>query len=466
MTASPPLVSVYVTSHNYGRYIRQCLDSVLAQTMQDFELIVIDDGSTDGSPAIIETYVGDPRIVPVYQHNKGLTVTNNIALRMAQGEFIMRLDADDWLDPHALEIMSGVLRRKPDVGMVFPDYYIVGEGGEIEETVRRHDFDQVTLMDQPAHGACTMIRRQCLLDLGGYDETLRCQDGYDLWVRFIEHFRVENVNLPLFFYRQHGVSLTRNEERILTTRAEIIARHASLRDSGLTALAILPVRGRTGGRDSMSLRPLGDRALIDWSIDAALGAHYVKTLAVTTPDEEILEHVRRKYGERVVCVSRDPRLAAPNTYIEDTLLDALAAAADTANPPEAVVHLNEIAPFRTAEQIDTAVEVMCLFDTDVTVAVRADTDVFYQHDGGGLKLLRKTSRLRLEREELYRQVAGLRVIRRAFLETRKTTMAERTGHIVIDQRAAHLLRTDFDWKIAEFLAAELAHPQTMKRAST
>ena len=120
-----PLVTVYITNHNYGRYVEQAIQSVLRQTLRDFELIIIDDGSTDNSREIIERYADHEQIVTIYQQNKGLNVTNNIALRAARGRYLMRLDADDYLDENALMVLAGVLERNPDVGLVFPDYFPV-----------------------------------------------------------------------------------------------------------------------------------------------------------------------------------------------------------------------------------------------------------------------------------------------------------------------------------------------------
>ena len=105
-----------------------------------------------------------------YQKNKGIVVSNNLALRLSKAKYIMRLDSDDWLDPHALEIMSNILERDKKISLVFPDYYEVDKNGKIIGQVRRHDFKKVKLLDQPAHGACTMIRKENLLDIGGYDE--------------------------------------------------------------------------------------------------------------------------------------------------------------------------------------------------------------------------------------------------------------------------------------------------------
>lgn len=163
-----PLVTIYITNYNYGKYIKQAIDSVLSQTLDDFELIIIDDGSTDNSKEIIESYSGRSNVQIVYQQNKGLNVTNNVALKLATGKYIVRLDADDFFEKNALQVMTNVLEGDDDLGLVFPDYYLVDEDGNVLHTERRHSFDEdVTLLDMPAHGACTMIRKSFLQILGG-----------------------------------------------------------------------------------------------------------------------------------------------------------------------------------------------------------------------------------------------------------------------------------------------------------
>ncbi|MCG8511122.1 MAG: glycosyltransferase, partial [Rhodospirillales bacterium] len=218
VNAKFPQISIYIVNHNYGRYIEQAIQSVLNQTCDDYELLIIDNGSTDGSEEIISRYSNHEKVVTLFQDNIGLNRTNNVAIDETTGRYVMRLDADDYLHENALEVLAGTLDRRDDVGLVFPDYYLVDADGRLLDILRRHNFDEVTLLDQPAHGACTMIRRECLRALDGYDESYHCQDGWDLWVRFIGRYGVANVNLPLFYYRQHGTSLTDNEERILATR--------------------------------------------------------------------------------------------------------------------------------------------------------------------------------------------------------------------------------------------------------
>jgi len=459
-----PLVSVYIVNHNYAQYIEQAIQSVLNQTLQDFELIIIDDGSTDHSRDIIERYAGHEKIVTIFQQNNGLNVTNNIALRIARGRYIIRLDADDWFDQHALHVLSGVLDRNPDTGLVFPDYYLVDPQGEILDFVRRHNFDDVTLMDQPAHGACTLIRTACLSEIGGYDEEFRRQDGYELWIRFVQHYGVQNVNLPLFYYRQHPVSLTKNEERLLETRARILAKHASYSEHKHgKAVAIVPVRGQITEPGSRALRLLGGKPLIEWTIDTALAAERISDVIVSSPDQGVLSHVRQLYGDQVIVISREAKMARLNSYVDEAILHALEQYVKTGvGEPEVVTTLYIESPFRLPRHIDSAIDVLALFSTDSVVAVRPETDVFYQHNGSGLQLVRSGTQLRLEADELYREVGDMRTVRTEYLKEHRSAVGGRVGHIVMDEKAAFSVLSEWDWEVAELYVEYHAKIKNLK----
>jgi CMP-N-acetylneuraminic acid synthetase len=449
---SEVLVTVYITNHNYERYLRESIESVLRQKFSAFELIIIDDGSTDGSAAILDAYEGNPKIRIVRQENQGLTVSNNIALRLARGKYLIRLDADDYLDENALLVMANHLEQHAEVGLVFPDYYLVDSEGGLIRLERRHNFtDGVSLYDQPAHGACTMIRRDCLLALGGYNEDFSCQDGYDLWIRFIEEYKISNVNLPLFYYRQHPSNLTGNETRILETRARIKEQH--LRDRPmLDVLCVMPVRGTAADPQSPIFKKIGDRALLDWSIDAAREAKSVKAIVVVTSDTLVIDHVSSRYPD-VSVIRRPAELGRLNTPLEATVSYALAEwSRDTQQSADALLMLYAEAPFRGARVIDMAVNAMRLFDTDSVVAVRQETDFFYRHDGSGLTPVQRDRVLRLEREGLFRETAGMHLVKRRFFEQHNKVVGGRLGHVAVDAVAALVVRSPFDLWIAEQVA--------------
>lgn len=449
-----PTVTVYITNHNYGQYIEESINSVLKQTFQNFELIIIDDGSTDNSREILARYERLPNVVTIYQRNRGLNITNNIALRQSRGKYIMRLDADDFLDENALMVLSGVLDRNPMVGMVFPDFFLANEHGTVTEIVRRYDFKDVTLMDKAAHGACTMIRRRCLEQIGGYDESFTCQDGYDIWIKCIQKFKIQNVNLPLFYYRQHTCNLTRSEDRILNTRASILKKQMLCRGRKLPALGIIPVRGSNVDNRSVVLRKFAGRPLIDWTVKAALSADRLTAVAVTTPDTLLLEYIGDTYGDKVLRIRREPRLAAFNTNIEDTLFHAVDQAQQQIGiiRPEVLALLYVEAPFRTGKNIDNAIDVLEFFDTEMVICVRPETGSIYKHNGSGLQSVRQSQSLRLEREELFMEVGKMRILRRSYLEQKGYMNGGRMGHVVVTQKEAFCLNTEWDWSVGEMIA--------------
>ena len=362
------LVTVYITNFNYGKFIKQAIESVLMQTEQSFELIIIDDGSTDNSKEIIEKYKDLKNIRIVYQKNKGLNVTNNIALRAARGKYIVRLDADDYFSPNALELLLEKLESDSMLGMVFPDYFLVDTQGEVLERQKRHDFDnEVKLFDQAAHGACTMIRVQFLREIGGYDESFSCQDGYELWVKFTSKFKVSNINEPLFYYRKHGKNLTSNEDRILDTRATINSKYVKKFNKEIKSVAIIPVRGE--GNDIYKL-PFGSHTLLEEKINQALESNFITKVIVTSPDENIKQLINDKYEnlDKVSFFYRDKSKTRINVDLNSTL--ELIVKKFKNLDFKAITILAIEFPFLKPSKIDDAINTMVLFDADSLISVR------------------------------------------------------------------------------------------------
>lgn len=448
-----PLITVYITNYNYGQYIQQSIESVLGQSQQDFELIIIDDGSTDNSKDIIEQYRDNPKISIIYQQNKGLNITNNIAMRTANGKYLMRLDADDFLEPKALEEMSNVLENNDKLGLVFPDYYYVDAEGNITGEEKRHNFNtEVSLYDQPAHGACTMIRLSFLKRLGGYNESFTCQDGYDLWIKFITHHEVSNVNKPLFSYRRHGNNLTTNEERILTTRQKIKEVFVEEHFQTPETIAVIPVRNTFIGKVNWPLYDLGGKSVLEQKIELCLQANKISHIVVTSSDKEILDHCREKYNNngKVSIVERPKKFEGPNQTLFETIDNAVEHVQQKNIAPEAIMTVSLEYPFVKPYILDDVVNTLILFKSDAVLSVRPDNKMYYQHTGHTLKpILDQEKFTRLERDALYKGAGGVVISTIENFKKHKKMIGGSVSHVVVDPREAFGIFSAFDLEVVE-----------------
>ena len=456
------LVSIYLVNHNYGNYVAQAIRSVFSQTYQNIELIVIDDGSKDDSRDVINRELSrlgksSINVSTIFQDNKGLNVTNNIALNIASGEFIMRLDADDWLAENAVERLVEAFNESPEAGLVFSNYYEVSAAGEVITEVKRHDFDQLNILDMPAHGACTLFRTQNLKLIGGYDKEFDRQDGYELWLRFIGKFQVKNISEPLFYYRRHGLSLTTNEESLLATRSRILAKSARrlMRTAGDENAVIIPVSSKFGiGAKSLNL--LGTKPLINWTIDTALLCQRANLVIVTCSDLEIIRHVRQEYSSSVVIVDRPLELSESSIGLQSVIKQSLVSLEHTMTQDSGIAVLGIENPFRRHEQIDNLFDVMNIFASDSVVAVRRDDSELLRHGFDGMARLIEQPRVRNERDEVYRKSGSLQAINLGSLNAGQWFFDGITSHLEIDEKAALDVRSPFGWRLAELITANSA----------
>lgn len=428
-----PKVTVYITNYNYGRFLEQAIQSVITQTMTDWELIIIDDGSKDNSKSILNKYRKNTKIRIIEQENKGLNISNNIALRLSNGQFIIRLDADDYMDENMLLVLSSVLETKPNIGLVYPDYYHIDEHDNIIEMVRRKKIDkEVELLDLPAHGACTMFRKKCLIEMDGYYEDYKCQDGYDIWLRFIDKYRPYNVNIPLFFYRRHQKNLTDNKEKILETRRIIKKNFVDTykRSKKLRILGIIPVVGRaTYSQLDPNLR-LAGKPLLWYSLNEINQTACLDRIVLASDDQAVLEY--SKSFTRIEQLLRPPELSKYTTRMEEIaryVLDNLAAI--DGYHPDAVCVLFANIPLRRTCHIENAVDTITIFDVDSVISVEEELAFFYKHQRTGLKPISNAPRtLRLERECLYKENGAIYLSRTSVIQ-QDSLLGERIGHIIM-----------------------------------
>ena len=452
-----PKVTVYIPVFNYAQYVEKAIESVLNQTFKDWELIVINDGSTDETEKILKKYESYDKVTIVNQENKGLTISCNIALRLSNGEYIMRLDGDDYLDKNALLVMTHFLDEHPEIGLVYPDYYLVDERGEIISIERKESINNGSdvLLDIPPHGACTMFRKKILLEMGGYNEEITCQDSYDIWLRFIEVYKADNINLPLFYYCQHNGSLTKNNIKILDTRQKIKRKHAELkrkraRTEQIKRVAIIPVRSHSDVMFRMSLQELAGRPMIDYTVAEAVKSGVFNRIVVVSEDDEINSYTKDYYKD-VTAIKRPVEFARRNTGLEKTVqlvLDSLMEKEGEKYEEGMLLFIES--PLKKAKHILKAIDTLHIFETDNVIPLCETNSPYYVRNKGSLERIGNQEKFRLERKTIYRGNGALLLFRTKNLE-KGSIFGNKIGHIIMLKEESININSLFDFKIAEFL---------------
>jgi len=446
-----PLVTVYVTNHNYGKYVDECLESIYSQDFLDYEVIIIDDGSRDGPEEYLKKYESRENTTVILKEQEGLNITNNLALRLARGKYIIRVDADDRIAVNMLGLLVEKIESDPEICLVFPDYFLMDESGAVFAEEQRHDFDKVSLYDQPAHGACTLIRVETLEELNGYSVDFKCQDGYDLWIRIIERGKVANVSKPLFYYRQHDRSLTKDRKKILKTRADIIKKYAdNLIPKGSRHVAILPVR--SGIASEIAMRKIAGQRVIDRQINGLLDSEIISDIIVSSNHDELVQYLLHKdFGPNIIIDKRPDYLCRQHTPIESTavyLCNKYLDQIDTVS----IVSVEHV--FRDPVYLDKGIRLLYLFKADCCIAVERMSDNLYKHQGSGLLPLSPNRSLRCEREFVYREVGGLHIGMSSHILKGRSFIEGRITHVDMDELSCIDVSSENMLHLAEYLSMD------------
>lgn len=235
-----PKVSVIIPTYNCGQYIGEAIESVFSQTYKNFEVIIIDDGSTDNSKAIIEGYsLRYPnQIRYFYQQNTGPSSARNIGILEARGQYIGILDADDiWTKDH-LEESVKILESDPGKMIVHSNISWMSERGEILGTPKRkrkflsgHIFEHLFLRRADVAMLTVLVRKDCFERLGLFDcglDRLGCEDR-EMWLRVARAFEFHYIDKVLGFYRIRPGSMSKNKAKMVEGRYYIVDKFCSER---------------------------------------------------------------------------------------------------------------------------------------------------------------------------------------------------------------------------------------------
>ena len=219
---SSPKVSICIISYNHAAFLPTTIESALAQSYRDFEIVIVDDGSTDGSLAIAEGFAAKHPNVRVFTHpnhiNKGISATCNLVIEKAQGEYLALLGSDDAFFEYTIAEQVSFLENHPENGMVCGIAQYIDENGERlpetfgEDIWSKPDYLNSMFWGNKVSAPTVMMRQRCYEEVGLYDETLAYSD-WEMWLRLLilSDWKIGFINKPLALYRVHSQNVSLNK---------------------------------------------------------------------------------------------------------------------------------------------------------------------------------------------------------------------------------------------------------------
>lgn len=211
------MVSIIITTYNYAQYVERAIRSALDQSLptSEYEILVVNDCSTDRTPDILQNYTDEVRVFNL-EKNLGLSGARNFGIQKAKGQFIVFLDADDYIHKDLLKVQKLFLDENPKLDAVSTDYFLVDERGA--------RIEHVNAEEKPI--ACgIMFRKDFLYNIGLYDETFRAREEEDLRIRWIQKYNIHNLLIPLYRYRMHTSNLTKDEDAMTKHQELLQSKH-------------------------------------------------------------------------------------------------------------------------------------------------------------------------------------------------------------------------------------------------
>jgi glycosyltransferase involved in cell wall biosynthesis len=237
--AATPRFSVVIPAYNAAATLPATLESVFAQSYQDYEVIVVDDGSTDSTPSLLASY--GERLQVVRKPNEGRpAAARNRGVDAARGTYVAFLDADDLWRPEKLERQLALLDANPRLGLCYTAAALIDQQGaplgehRCPAEGRGRIYDLLSVRNVMV-GSSVVARRQAILDAGGFDEALTSIENWDLWIRIARDWEVDFVDEPLTVYRKHAGNRSVDPELRRRNIFRILARHHDTGDRSPSA---------------------------------------------------------------------------------------------------------------------------------------------------------------------------------------------------------------------------------------
>ncbi|WP_347273679.1 glycosyltransferase [Candidatus Kuenenia sp.] len=227
MANKKPLVSIVMPTYNCAAYLPESIESILAQTYDTYEVVVIDDGSADNTKLVLEPYMEKIRYIDLGR-NEGLPTARNLGIQSAKGEYVAFLDADDIWMPEKLEMSIDQFMKNPDAGMVYSKHINIDSKSQFMEgkIMRRlpsgNIFTQLFFEQNFIICSSVVVRKEVFNKTALFDsELVNCQD-WDMWLRIAFYYKAIGIDVPLVKYRHSSKSLSKNRDNVLKYQKVII----------------------------------------------------------------------------------------------------------------------------------------------------------------------------------------------------------------------------------------------------
>jgi glycosyltransferase involved in cell wall biosynthesis len=228
-------ISVIIPTYNRANLIEKAIKSVLKQTYQDFEIIIVDDGSTDNTEEIIRGFK-DKRVkyIKKYKMNRGISVARNIGIKIARGKYIAFLDSDDEWFPEKLNKQIKILQDgSPELGVVYSISCYIDESGKNINKLRNskkvegYIYEDLLGKNYVGTPSTVLIRKECFHQVGLFDDLLNAQEDWDMWIRIAKYYRFALIKIPLVKYRLHSNQLSKNLGVKIISANRILIKYAN-----------------------------------------------------------------------------------------------------------------------------------------------------------------------------------------------------------------------------------------------
>lgn len=395
-------------------------------------------------------------IVIKNKKSTGLPKIANKILNKSKGEYIMRLDGDDWLENYALEMMINPFNSNNKIAVVYGNYFYTDEKGNLIGFENKYDPRFIkNIKHFPAHGACTLFKKKILKKVGGYSENLNAQDGVDIWQKIAKKNNIFHIKAPIFNYRQHENSLSKNNKRILNARVELFKNLSKKnKKKKLKCLAVIPVRESYPHFPSVPFQKINNKTLLELALSSSIETKEISKIIVSTNSAKVAEFVKQHYkNKKVSSLKRKTLQAGRFANIRQILIEACEKfKKDTKNYPDLVFFLSIHAPFRTSKFIKKALDVIIANNYDTVVSANIEYDPIFKNSEKGLKLINpgRFDQINFEKENLYR-FNGSIILTKFKTLVKSRVFKDEVGYIEMPYDLSHQVKTLNDLKRVKIL---------------